>query len=157
MTRPPRSRPRCDARHDADCRAHGRDAGRVSVFVAITCMAVLIVIGLTVDAAGKYRAMQRAENLAAEAARTGGQQIDVELAVAGDGQFIDFPAASQAVTAYLAGMPGVVGHQTTQLPGGQGLQVTVDMTYQTTMLSLFGYPSSISVTGHATAVLQTDP
>jgi uncharacterized membrane protein len=153
MIRPARQCRR-DVRPMCRCR---RDDGRVSVFVAITFMAVLIVIGLTVDAAGKYRAMQRAENLAAEAARTGGQQIDVGQAVAGDGQFLDFPAATQAVSAYLAGMPGVVGHQTTPLPGGQGLQVTVDMTYQTTMLSLFGYPASITVTGQATAVLQTDP
>ncbi|MFY1635469.1 pilus assembly protein TadG-related protein [Solwaraspora sp. WMMB335] len=140
-----------------DHRPDSRDGGRVSVFLAITFMAVIIVIGITVDAAGKYRALQRADNLAAEAARTGGQQIDVAGVVSGEGRFLDKAAATAAVDGYLDSLPGVTDHTTTFTENDQRITVTIDMAYQTTMLNLFGYPSTITVTGQATAVLRSDP
>lgn len=133
------------------------DAGRVSVFLAVAFMAVATVIGITVDAAGKYRTQQRADNLAAEAARTGGQQIDIGLAIGGEGAVLDVPAATAAVDAYLDDLPLVTGHTVTVAPDQQQLTVTVDMSYETTMLSLFGFPSAIPVTGQATALLRTEP
>ncbi|MFV2008337.1 MULTISPECIES: pilus assembly protein TadG-related protein [unclassified Micromonospora] len=141
---------------NGDASGH-RDAGRVSVFLAVAFLAVATVLGITVDAAGKYRTKQRADNLAAEAARTGGQQIDIGLAVSGAGQFIDVPAATAAVDHYFDGMPGVTGYTVEVAPDQQQMTVTVDMTYETTMLSLFGFPPGIAVTGQATAVLRTDP
>ncbi|MDG4763187.1 hypothetical protein O7632_03545 [Solwaraspora sp. WMMD406] len=133
------------------------DEGRVGVFLAIAFLAVIIVIGITVDAAGKYRTMQQADNLAAEAARTGGQQIDIGRAVSGEGQYVDFPAAVTAVNAYLHDVPGVVAHEVDPVAGDQGVEVVVHMEYQTVMLSLFGFPSTIEVSGEAVAVLQTEP
>ena len=53
--------------------AHERDAGRVSLFLAVSMLGILAIIGMSFDGAGQLRALQRADNLAAEAARAGGQ------------------------------------------------------------------------------------
>lgn len=44
------------------------DAGRVSIFLAVALIGVLAIIGMAFDGAGQLRTLQRAENLAAEAA-----------------------------------------------------------------------------------------
>jgi hypothetical protein len=45
------------------------DDGQISLLVLVLTIAVLAMIGLSVDGGGKVRALQRADNLAAEAAR----------------------------------------------------------------------------------------
>lgn len=78
------------------------DDGRVSLFLAAGMIGVLAIIGLAFDGAGQLRSMQRADNLAAEAARTGGQSIDRAKAIEGGPKVIDQVAARAAVSSYLA-------------------------------------------------------
>lgn len=137
-------------------RAAGHDAGRVSVFLAIALTAVIVIIGLAYDGAGRFRTMQRADNLAAEAARAAGQAILLPQAVQGGAKVIDPEAARAAAQAYL-GAAGVTG--TVEVIGAgpddeQAVRVTVDLGYDTAMLGVIGY-QRIAVTGSATAVLVT--
>ncbi|MEV4753694.1 hypothetical protein AB0J86_01055 [Micromonospora sp. NPDC049559] len=128
----------------------------MSVFLAIALVAVLVIIGLVVDGAGRVRAMQRADNLAAEAARAGGQAIDVAAAVDGDAKVVDPEDARNAANLYLARLdePGVTG---TAEPSADGehLTVTVWITYDTAMLDLFGFPDTYVTRGTATVELVT--
>lgn len=142
----------------------GADSGRVSVFLAIALVAVLAVIGLTFDGSAGLRMTQRAENLAAEAARAGGQEIDLARAVDGGVKTIDPAAATAAAFRYLDSvtLPENVrlSRSARQVPGPDGgpptrLEVTVILTYQPVMLSLFG-AGEVTATGTATARLLTE-
>lgn len=129
------------------------DAGRVSVFLAIALTAVLVIVGLAYDGAGRFRTMQRADNLAAEAARAAGQAIELPQAVRGGAKVIDPEQALVAARAYLAAA-GVTGRVEVVEPDRRELRVVVDLGYDTAMLGIIGY-RRIAVTGSATAVLVT--
>jgi hypothetical protein len=132
------------------------DHGRVSLFLAAALAGVLIIIGLAYDGAGRLRTMQRAQNLAAEAARTGGQSIDLAAAIAGETPSIDEGQAQTAVGNYLAAVPDVGEWQATVAADGQTITVRVDIAYDTAMLDLFGFDDTIPVRGLATAQLRTE-
>src|SRR6266511_4176957 len=121
-----------------------RDEGRISVYFAIALTGLIVIIGLTVDGSGRFREMQRADNIAAEAARAGGQ------AIAGGPKVVDPALAVTAAQAYLtsAGVTGTVQVAADRLH----LSVTVTIPYNTVMLSYIGIDQVI-VTGHATAQL----
>jgi hypothetical protein len=131
-----------------------RDAGRVSVFLAIGISAVLVIIGLTYDGVGRLRAYQRADNLAAEAARAGGQAIDVADAIGGGAKVISADDAAAAALGYIDKLdePGVSATVTAD-DGETELQVVVSITYDTVMLDLFGFADTYQVTGQATVEL----
>lgn len=128
-----------------------RDAGRVGIFFAILFPGFLAMLGLVVDGGAKVRALQRADNIAAEAARTGGQAIREGQAIAGGTKEIEPSQAVTAVHAYLAELDGVSG--TVAVTSGQQLTVTVTVGYDPILLDLLGGPSAGTVTGHATATL----
>jgi hypothetical protein len=132
-----------------------RDAGRVSLFLAVALAGVLVIIGLAFDGAGRLRTMQRADNLAAEAARAGGQAIDLAGAIGGGEKVVDEAAAEAAVANYFTGMSDV-DWMVSFPPGGQQVTVVVEMSYDTAMLDLFGFADTIPVRGRATAVLLTE-
>jgi hypothetical protein len=60
------------------------EAGSVTLFVAITVVGLLVLCGLVADGGVKLRATQRVDSVAAEAARAGGQALDVPSAVEGN-------------------------------------------------------------------------
>jgi hypothetical protein len=132
------------------------DAGRVSLFLAAALAAVLIIVGLAYDGAGRLRTIQRAQNLAAEAARTGGQAIDLAQAIAGETPEIDEGQAQDAVANYLGAVPDVDGWEATVAADGQTITVRVDISYDTAMLDVFGFDDTIPVQGRATAQLRTE-
>ncbi len=134
-----------------NARRRPRDEGRVSVFFAIALTAVIVIIGMTVDGSGRYREIERADNIAAEAARAGGQAIYAGQAISGGAKVVDPQLAQQAAQAYLrsAGVTGEV-----RVIDGQHLTVTVFITYNTVMLSCIGI-AQVRVSGHATAQLVT--
>jgi hypothetical protein len=133
-----------------------RDAGRVSLFLAVALAGVLVVVGLAFDGAGRLRTMQRADNLAAEAARAGGQAIDLAAAIGGEKvKVVDEAAAQAAVANYFSGMSDV-DWTVSFPPGGQQVTVVVEMSYDTAMLDVFGFADTIPVRGRATAVLLTE-
>ncbi|MGW0214844.1 pilus assembly protein TadG-related protein [Micromonospora chokoriensis] len=126
--------------------------GRVSIFLAVTMIGVLAIIGLSFDGAGQLRTLQRAQNLAAEAARAGGQAIDRATAIEGGPKRIDQEEAVVAVDNYLA-VAGTAGHTVSfpQVGGETRIRVTVTITYHRSMLGPFVSGKTVAVTGEATA------
>ena len=126
--------------------------GRVSIFLAVTMIGVLAIIGLSFDAAGQLRTLQRAQNLAAEAARAGGQAIDRATAIEGGPKRINEPEARDAVADYLDAV-NTAGH-TVNFPEVDGeilIRVTVSITYHRSMIGPFVQEKAVTVTGEATA------
>ncbi|MGC4745175.1 pilus assembly protein TadG-related protein [Micromonospora sp. DT201] len=129
------------------------DHGRVSIFLAVAMIGVLAIVGLTFDGAGQLRTLQRAENLAAEAARAGGQAINRATAIEGGPTRIDQPQARVAVDKYLDVAAGTTGHSVSfpEVAGETLIRVTVTITYNRSMLGLFFRDNTVTVTGEATA------
>ncbi|MEU6631685.1 hypothetical protein ABZ905_25870 [Streptomyces parvus] len=138
---------RCSKRLRARMRA---DDGGVVVFVAICTVALLGLIGIILEGGGKMRATERADAVAMEAARAGGQALDPAGAVTGTRVRADPAAATAAAYAYLSSA-GVSG-QVSASADGRKLTVTVNDTYVTKILPVVGI-GSMSVTGHGTATL----
>ncbi|WP_225080828.1 TadE/TadG family type IV pilus assembly protein [Streptomyces sp. CoT10] len=126
------------------------DRGGVTVFVAVCVMALIGIIGVAVDGGGKMRAVERADYIAGEAARAGGQAIDPAEAINGNAIVVDPQDAQAAAQAYLrsAGATGTVSVS----GDGKTLNVRVTGTYDTKFLSVVGI-SSLSVTGQGRATL----
>ncbi|WP_210767507.1 MULTISPECIES: pilus assembly protein TadG-related protein [Cellulomonas] len=120
------------------------------MFVAISVLGLLLLIGLVADGGAKLRATQRADSIAAEAARAGGQALDLPGAIAGSGVRVDRSIAVAAATTYLrqSGRDGTV----TVSDDRTRLVVTVTATAPTAFLSLIGI-TNLTVTGHAEASL----
>lgn len=135
-------------RKSADRQAwHDADRGAVSVFVVLMATVVLIVVGVAVDAAGHIHAMQEARSVAREAARAGGQHLQIPTAVRGDAAVVDPSVAAAAATTYLQAA-GISGSAT--VTGPESIRVTVTSTYDTTFLSIVGI-GGLSATGEAEA------
>ncbi|MFK3982831.1 pilus assembly protein TadG-related protein [Micromonospora sp. NPDC050397] len=135
-----------------------RDAGRVSLFLAVAMLGIFAVIGMSYDGAGQLRALQRADNLAAEAARAGGQEIDRAAAIGGGGIVLDEAAAYARINAYVNDAQAtLVAVDFNAFAGGQDVTVTVSVQYDRYMLDFLGFSNSIDVEGRATALLRTEP
>ena len=126
------------------------DRGGVTVFVAVCVIALIGIIGLAVDGGSKMRATERADYVAGEAARAGGQAIDPAEAINGTAITVNPQDAQAAAQAYLrsAGATGTVSVS----GDGKTLTVVVTSTYDTKFLSVVGI-GSLSVTGHGKATL----
>jgi Flp pilus assembly protein TadG len=129
-----------------------REDGSVSLFFAVTTVALLMVMGLLYDGGQALNAANRAETLASEAARTAGQQLDTAQAIEGTAITTDPDAAQAAAQDYLAANNVQGDVQITD--DGQTITVTVHDTYNTLFAQLVGR-GTINVTGSATAHLQT--
>jgi Flp pilus assembly protein TadG len=126
------------------------DRGGIAIYCAIITVALLAVIGVLVDGGGKLRATERADAIAMEAARAGGQAIDPGQAIPGNAVVVDPAGARAAATAYL-NKAGVTGSVTVS-GDGKTLTVRVNTTYATRFLSIVGV-GSMQVTGHGKATL----
>jgi len=131
-------------------RRQARDEGRIALLVIVLTLAVLAMIGLSVDGGGKLRALQRADRLAAEAARAAGQAIAAPQAIQGGEKVVDPPAAVAAAQNYLAAA-GVTGNVTVSTDRRQ-VTVTVTVVYTTVFLGLIGI-DTLPATRQATAVM----
>lgn len=120
--------------------------------VVVFAAALFLMIGLSVDGGGRMRAIERADNIAAEAARAGGQAIDIPKAVTGEADVVDPVKAIAAAKAYLAGA-GATGTASVS-PDGRQITVTVALVYQPAFLDLMGL-GPWTETGTATAQLLT--
>lgn len=125
-----------------------RDEGSVSIWVVTGGLVMIILVGLAVDLGGQVYTRQRAQDVAAQAARAGGQQLVSSQAVRGGRAAADPAEAIAAATAYLAAAPDVTG--TVNVMGGDTIEVTTQATYSTTFLGVLGI-SSLDVTGSAQA------
>jgi Flp pilus assembly protein TadG len=127
------------------------ERGAISVFLAVLVPGLLLIIGLAVDGGAKVAAAQRANAIADEAARAGGQALDVSAALAG--QLRVDPAAAVAAAHHYLDRTGVQG--TVTVVDGDTLQVSTTITEPTTFLGLVGI-STLTVEGSGAADLVTD-
>jgi hypothetical protein len=127
-----------------------RDAGRVAVFFAIMMPAWLALMGLIVVGGNRIIALQRADNIAAEAARAAGQAIDAPDAISGGSKILDPTAAAAAAAAYIASA-GATPAGIVIAPDRQHVAITVQVTYDPGIFGIFG--STWTAEGNATATL----
>lgn len=134
-----------DLVHGAD-----RDQGSMSILAVLMAFTIMITIGLSVDGGGKVRAAERADYIAAEAARAAAQAIATPQAIQGGAKVIDPAAAVAAGQQYLAAA-GVTGTITVAADRTH-VTATVTVVYRTECLDLIGI-DQMTVTRHATAAL----
>jgi Flp pilus assembly protein TadG len=123
-----------------------RERGSATIWLALASFVMIVLVGVAVDLSGQVYAQQHARDVAAQAARTAGQQIDAARGVRGVGAQTDTTQAIAAAKAYIAaaGMSG----DATITGGGTTITVTVADTYETKFLSIIGL-QSLRVTGSA--------
>jgi Flp pilus assembly protein TadG len=126
------------------------DRGGVTVFVAVCVVALIGIIGVAVDGGGKMRATERADHVAGEAARAGGQAIDPTAAISGESIVVRPQDAIAAAQAYLRSV-GATGTVSVSADG-KTLTVHTTGTYATKFLPVVGI-GSMPVTGHGSATL----
>lgn len=126
------------------------DRGGVTVFVAVCVVALIGITGVAVDGGGKMRATERADHVAGEAARAGGQAIDPTAAISGESIVVQPQDAVAAAQAYLhsVGATGTVSVSA----DGKTLTVRTTAAYATKFLPVVGI-GSMPVTGHGSATL----
>lgn len=125
------------------------ERGSISIWVVTATIVMMTLVGLAVDLSGQVHAQQRAHDVAAQAARAGGQQVEAAPAVEGRYVALDTAAARRAAEKYLAAA-GVEG--TVTITGGTTLVVRVTDIYEPTFLSMVGI-GGLTVTGDASARL----
>lgn len=146
MTRPPLAHPlHC---HVQRTEMFGQ-RGSVTVWMALASFVMIFMVGLAVDLGGQVHTHERADDLAAQAARAAGEEVTGSTAIQGDRLTIDPTAARAAAQRYLdaAGVTGTV-----TVEGGNTITVTVHDTYHPKFLGLLGI-NHLNVTGTATARL----
>lgn len=130
-------------------RRPGDERGSVSVWLALAALALVLCVGIAVDLGGQVHAQQRARSIAAQAARTAGEEVAAAQAIRGETPTVDVAAAKRAASAYLA-RAGVSG--SVSVRSGNVLEVTVTDTYTPMFLPTIGV-GNLTVTGHSTARL----
>ena len=125
------------------------ERGSISVWFATASFAMIILVGMAVDLGGKVHTQQQARSAAAQAARTGAQEVQGSTAVRGEDLRVDINAAKAAAQDYLhaAGVEGSV-----RVVDGDTLIVTTTDTYTSKFLGIIGL-DTMQVTGEASARL----
>ena len=122
------------------------DRGSVSALVAIVALGLVMIAGLAYDGGQIVAAQGTARDVAANAARAGAQEVDLdELRATGTAQ-LDPEAAAAAADAYLAD----TGHEGTVEVAGPTVTVTVRVVQPMTILPL--PDRTVAATDSATAV-----
>lgn len=124
------------------------ERGSISIWLAMSSFVMVFLVGLAVDLGGQVHTQQRGHDLAAQAARTGAEEVKGGAAIEGRALGIDTARARTAAEKYLkeAGITGTVSVT------GETLTVTVQDDYPTKFLELIGI-SNLAVTSTATAHL----
>jgi Flp pilus assembly protein TadG len=130
-------------------RRHADERGSLTVWIALASLVMMVLVGLAVDLGGQVHAQQRAHDLAAQAARTGGEQVQAAPAIQGRYARIDTAAARVAAQDYLdaAGVDGTVS-----VTGGDTIHVSVTDAYDPRFLPFLGI-THLDVSGTASARL----
>lgn len=125
------------------------DHGSITLWMATASFAMMMLVGLAVDLGGQVHAQQRAHNVAGQAARAGGQEVQAAPAVQGRYVAINAAAARSAAQDYLSTV-GVNGN--VSVTDGTTITVNVTDTYHPRFLSIIGL-GDLKVTGEASARL----
>ncbi|GAB2863751.1 hypothetical protein GCM10027026_12060 [Myroides odoratimimus subsp. xuanwuensis] len=130
-------------------RRQSDERGSISVWFATASLVMIILVGMAVDLGGKVHAQQQARSAAAQAARTGAQEVQGSSAIRGEELRVDINAAKSAAQGYLsaADVQGSVA-----VIGGDTLIVRTTDTYDSKFLAIIGL-NSLRVTGQASARL----
>jgi Flp pilus assembly protein TadG len=131
-------------------RQGGDDRGAATVFFSITVAGFLVLIGLIADGGTRVRGIERADTLAAGAARAAGQSIDLPAVMAGHPAVVSPGRARTAALAYLAASQAT--GTVTIGPGAATVTVAVTLQQPTLLLGLIGVPA-FTAHGQATATL----
>jgi Flp pilus assembly protein TadG len=123
------------------------ERGSISIWMVTASFVMMVLVGLAVDLGGQVHAKQRAHNIAAEAARTGGEQVEAAPAIKGRYVSVETAAARTAAEQYLAAS-GVTG--TVTVTGGDTIRVEVTDTYTPKFLSFIGI-GDLTVSSDASA------
>lgn len=125
------------------------ERGSVSVWLALSSFVMIFLVGLAVDLGGQVHAHERAHDVAAQAARAGGEEVEGGPAIQGRDVAINPAAARAAAQRYLeaAGATGTVA-----ITNGNTISVTVQDSYDPQFLGLLGI-NRLDVSGTATARL----
>lgn len=125
------------------------ERGSITVWLALSSFVMIFLVGLAVDLGGQVHAHERAHDLAAQAARAGGEEVEGGPAIQGRELAISPAAARAAAQRYLdtAGVDGTVA-----ITNGNTITVTVNDYYDPQFLGLIGI-NRLNVTGTATARL----
>lgn len=120
------------------------ERGSLSVWIPFAVMFGILFIGIVVDGVAVIKAQRSAQSVAAEAARTGGQQLHGPAAMRGLPTELDAAAAVAAAQAYIAAyeMTGAVRVE------GDVVIVDVADVQELVILSVAGL-APVEVTGHA--------
>jgi Flp pilus assembly protein TadG len=125
------------------------ERGSITLWMVTASFAMMMLVGLAVDLGGQVHAQQRAHNVAGQAARAGGQEVQAAPAVQGRYVAINAAAARNAAQDYLS-TAGVNG--TVSVTDGTTITVNVTGTYRPKFLSIIGL-DDLPVTGQASARL----
>ncbi len=123
-----------------------REQGSVSVFAVIAVTILVMFVGVAVDLSGMVHTLERAQDVARQAARAAAQAADAPTAIRGEGAAVDAARAAQAGRAYL-GAAGLDGDVTVT---GDTVTVTAAASYSPIILGLVGIGSR-TMTGSSTA------
>lgn len=127
------------------------ERGSVSVWAVLIVAAFTLIVGISVDLVAQIAAKQHAADVAAQAARIAGQQVDPDDLMAGGRTVaVDTTRARRAALDYIAGadMTGTA----TITAGGTELQITTTATYRPLFLTAIGV-GPLTVTSTSTARL----
>jgi Flp pilus assembly protein TadG len=125
------------------------ERGSITVWLALASFVMMFLVGLAVDLGGQVHAHERAHDVAAQAARAGGEEVEGSAAIQGRELTISPAAARVAAQRYLdsAGVTGTV-----EITNGDTITVTVHDSYDPQFLGLIGI-HRLEVSGTATARL----
>lgn len=132
-------------------KAADSERGSTALFLILTVVSLVLVIGLVVDGGGKVQAATNAQQTAASAARAAANSIGAGTMI-GQTLAVDSYKAEAAASDYIAasGMEGTVAVD------GFTVTVTTSTNYTTRFLSLIGI-TQLPVDGQATAQLIDGP
>lgn len=130
-------------------RARG-DRGTVSAMVAVVAIGLVMVAGLAYDGGQIVAAQATARDLAANAARAGAQEVDLQELRATGVAALDPDLAAQAVDDYLAG----TGHTATVTVAGPTITVAVTVVQPMRILPM---PDRIVVAVDSASAVTEEP
>lgn len=125
------------------------EAGSVTLWMILSVATFTLILGVAVDLGGRLHTLQQVNDVAAEAARTGAQQVTSQDAMRGATPSVDGSRARAAAIAHVTGA-GYTG--SAHITAGNVLTVTVTGSYTPTFLGAAGIGTT-TLTGTAEARL----
>jgi hypothetical protein len=127
------------------------ERGSISVWAVLIVAAFTLVVGISVDMVGQVAAKQHAADVAAQAARIAGQQIDPDALMSGRRTVtVDATRARRAALDYIAGA-NMTG-DTIITASGTELRISTTAIYRPVFLTVIGV-GPLTVTSTSTARL----